>query len=158
MTSRRDLKILIIEKENIELYFDFKKLVKNGLDNYRYLYDYSKKEVLDLLDNGGVIALFRLQNIIVSGFVLSPYEYNNLTGYLLGPILVFQDVVDTEIYKSMIEWANSLIVELGCNNSFVACYSKDLFFKDIIVNLNYNYIDNIKHKSINYSIYYKDIT
>ena len=157
MIKGKDLKALVIEKENIKLYFDFKKLVKSHLDHPKCLVDYNDKETLDILNNKGYIILYKYQNIIIASALLKPYKYKTYNGYLISPILIFEDVRDESICNYIINNNNVLIKDLGFEYSFLMIHPKDIFLENVSKILDYNLLETINYKNLNYHLYYKDI-
>ena len=163
----KDLSILVIEKESLDLYLDFMTLIKSTTEHPEYLGDFTRDDLLYILENKGSIFLFKLGNVIVSTCMLIPTTKEQLKKYglkldykktiALGPQAVFEDLRGNGIQKYMIEKMEILSKDLGYDHMV---FTVDPNNKASVNNIEQEGYQKVGTKEFTRSIrniYYKDI-
>lgn len=118
-----DLKIIVIEEEFLDIYTDFIQLIKRGMDYPEYLGDFSRSDLIHILNINGVILMFKYGNIYASSCMLIPARIDDIKKMGLkfdspkvmsyGPMAVFDDYRGNGIQKYMIKRCDKLSKDLG---------------------------------------------
>ena len=167
INREKELSVIVIEKDSLDLYIDFIELIKRDLEREDFLGDFSRTELMDILDNKGYIYMYKYRNILVACSVLIPanekivkelnldVDYNKVIE--IGPQAVFTDLRGNGIQDYMIKKMESMAKDLGYEHILTTSHPDNIYSINNFKKNNYKKIAQKKYSRGLRNIYYKDI-
>ena len=157
-----ELNMVEIRKEAVDQYIDFSNLIKSTLENPEFFENYSKKDLIELLENGSKIYLFKYHEFAIASCMLLKISKNRLkelgildeNGIELGPQAVFLDMRGNGIQKFMIKTMEDISKELKYSYIIGVVQKEDEIANSNFKKLHYQIVKEID----NSIIYQKDLT
>ncbi len=159
----KDLNIVVVEKEAIDIYIDFIRLIKSTLQKPYFFQDYSRDELISFLDHNSYIYLFRYHNVYISSCMIIPtnkkysFQKENEKVVEFGPQTVFEDVRGNGIQSYMIERLFQISRDLGYDYAVINIDQKDIYSYHNVLDCGFLKIGEIKEGNGIKNTYYKDI-
>lgn len=158
-----ELNMVVIEKETVEKYIDFSDLIKSTLEHPEYFENYTKKDLIKLLDNGSYIYLYKYHDFALASSMLIKLnksrmkefdlDFEEESGIELGPQAVFQDIRENGVQKYLMKKMEEIAKNKNYKYILAIIHKDDNTTNSNIKKLNYGIVKEQKEKII----YKKDL-
>ena len=167
INTKEDLKVIVIEKDSLDLYIDFINLIKSTLDRKEFLGEFSRSELMDILDNKGYIFMYKFGSILVACTMLIPASEGDMEEFGLdvdyhkvmeiGPQAVFADLRGNGIQDYMLKEMEKMCKNLGFEHLISSAHPDNVYSINNFKKNNYHKIGQKTYTRGIRNIYYKDI-
>ena len=167
INTKEELKVIVIEKDSLDLYIDFIELIKKTLERQEFLGEFSRTELMDILDNEGYIFMYKYRNILVACSMIIPAGEHDLEEFgieddyhkvmEIGPQAVFNDLRGNGIQDFMIKEMEKMAKSLGYEHIITSAHPENTYSINNFKKNNYKKIGQKTYTRGLRNIYYKDI-
>ena len=122
---------------NLDEYLDLYKYVRDNMEHPEWLGTFTRKEIVDILNNGGKIWMYYDGDIPVCSIFYIPVSNKTLNKYgipydetivgSLGPIMVSKEYVGNGLQTAMMEVFNNYLKCIGKLHVFTKAHSDNIY-------------------------------
>ena len=162
-----ELKVLVIEEEAIDYYLDFIGLIKRTMDYPEYLGDFSRSDLIHILNINGIILMFKYGNIVASSCMMIPariddikkmglkLDSNKIMDY--GPMAVFEDYRGNKIQQYMIKRCDKLSRDFGYKYAVTTVHPDNIYSIKNIEESGFTYVGEVEFSRGIRKVYQKSL-
>ena len=160
---------LICINDNIDLdeYIKFRELVKENMENPEWLGDFSKEDLIELLNNNSKIWIYYINNEPVCSMMIIPSDKKSLLKFELdldckevvdyGPMFVNPKYVGNKLQYQMLEKLDNYCINLGYKYAAVTVHPDNNYSINNLIKDNFKYKNTKTFKRGIRNIYVKNL-